>query len=115
MFTPGPRRRSRAVFLDPESRIEDVPIEDESTLRVLVMRDTSAPPPEGFDVVYESAREERFSHRLLAVAAELYRFETLVVVQPELPGGDGTFTERQRGLFERELERLGIREAVDLD
>ena len=65
--------------------------------------------------MYESAREERFTDRLLAVAAELHRFETLVVMQPELPGGDGTFTERQRGLFERELERLGIRDAVILD
>ena len=66
------------------------------------------------DYVYESAREERFTDRLLAVAAELHRFETLVVIQPELPGGDGAFTERQRRLFERELERLGIREVVVL-
>ena len=51
LFTTGPRRQSRAVFLDPESRVEDVPVEDESTFRVLVMRDTASPPPEGFDVV----------------------------------------------------------------
>ena len=100
------------MFLSPDARIEDVILDDDMAFRVLVMRDSASPSPEGFDVVYESAREGRFSDRLVAVAAELYRFETLVVVQPELEGGDGTFTERQRALFERELKRLGIRESV---
>ena len=112
LFAPGPRRQSRVVFLSPDARIEDVILDDDMAFRVLVMRDSASPSPEGFDVVYESAREGRFSDRLVAVAAELYRFETLVVVQPELEGGDGTFTERQRALFERELKRLGIRESV---
>ena len=112
MFTPGPRRQSRAVFLNPDESIEDVSLEPETALRVLVMRDSSSPPPEGFDIVYESARDARFTDRLLAVAADLYRFETLVVVQPELEDGDGAFTLRQRQLFERELERLGIRDNV---
>ncbi len=112
LFAPGPRRQSRVVFLSPDARIEDVILDDDMAFRVLVMRDSASPSPEGFDVVYESAREGRFSDRLVAIAAELYRFETLVVVQPELEGGDGTFTERQRALFERELKRLGIRESV---
>ena len=112
LFAAGPRRQSRVVFLSPDARIEDVILDDDMAFRVLVMRDSASPSPEGFDVVYESAREGRFSDRLVAVAAELYRFETLVVVQPELEGGDGTFTERQRALFERELKRLGIRESV---
>ena len=83
MFAPGPRRQSRVVFLSPDARIEDVILDDDMAFRVLVMRDSASPSPEGFDVVYESAREGRFSDRLVAVAAELYRFETLVVVQPE--------------------------------
>jgi hypothetical protein len=116
LFEPGPRRQSRAVFLSPDQSVAEVGLEPDTALRVLVMRDSpSSSPPSGFDVVYESAREDRFTERLLAVAADLYRFETLVVVKPELEGGDGAFTERQHGLLARELDRLEIADAVVLE
>ena len=90
-------------------------LEQDIRLRVLLSRRNANTPGlahNEFDEVYPSSSNQVLESRLLALAAQLYRTTTVLVVQAEEDGGDGGFTTRQIRSLENELDRLGIGEPL---
>ena len=80
----------------------------EGRLRILLeLGDVAPERAASFDESYPSTDEQEFSRRLVALAADLYRVSSVLVVK--VAGSEQSdFGRRQVDLLRAELERLGV-------